>query len=47
MEDQMPPPNAPSPVVQDSEILGGSPVFRGTRVPVSALFDHLEAGDPL
>lgn len=28
-------------------ILGGTPVFRGTRVPVRTLIDHLEAGDPL
>jgi uncharacterized protein (DUF433 family) len=28
----------------DSEILGGQPVFKGTRVPVETLFDHLEAG---
>ena len=28
-------------------ILGGTPVFRGTRVPVQALFDYIEAGDPL
>ena len=28
----------------DSEILGGQPVFTGTRVPVETLFDHLEAG---
>lgn len=26
-------------------LLGGVPVFRGTRVPVSALFDYLRAGD--
>lgn len=25
--------------------LGGEPVFRGTRVPVKSLFDHLSAGD--
>ena len=31
-------------VVQDPEILGGEPVFVGTRVPVKSLFDHLEAG---
>jgi uncharacterized protein (DUF433 family) len=31
----------------DSEILGGIPVFTGTRVPVQGLFDHLEAGDSL
>jgi uncharacterized protein (DUF433 family) len=34
-------------VVQDVEILGGEPVFRGTRVPVKSLFDHLEAGDSI
>lgn len=28
----------------DPEILGGQPVFRGTRVPVETLFDHLETG---
>lgn len=26
----------------DPEILGGTPVFNGTRVPVESLFDHLE-----
>ncbi len=25
-------------------ILGGTPVFRGTRVPIETLFDHLESG---
>jgi uncharacterized protein (DUF433 family) len=34
-------------VVQDPEILGGEPVFVGTRVPVKSLFDHLEAGDSI
>lgn len=28
----------------DDDILGGQPVFKGTRVPVESLFDHLEAG---
>jgi len=28
----------------DDEILGGQAVFKGTRVPVESLFDHLEAG---
>ncbi len=28
----------------DSDVLGGEPVFKGTRVPVESLFDHLEAG---
>ena len=31
----------------DEDILGGQPVFKGTRVPVESLFDHLEAGVPL
>ena len=29
------------------EILSGMPVFKGTRVPVKTLFDHIEAGDSL
>jgi uncharacterized protein (DUF433 family) len=36
-----------SSVVCDPDILGGTPVFVGTRVPVRVLFEHLEAGDPL
>ena len=32
---------------RDPEILGGTPVFMGTRVPVKAIFDYLEAGDDL
>jgi uncharacterized protein (DUF433 family) len=36
------------PVVHsDPEILGGVPVFVGTRVPVKSLIDYLEAGDSL
>lgn len=31
----------------DPEILGGTPVFVGTRVPVQSLFDHLKAGDSI
>jgi uncharacterized protein (DUF433 family) len=34
-------------IVVDPEIHSGTPVFRGTRVPVKTLFDHLEAGDSL
>ena len=34
-------------VISDPEIMGGSPVFVGTRVPVRILFEHLEAGDSL
>ena len=29
------------------EILGGTPVFTGTRVPIQSLFDHLEAGESI
>ena len=32
---------------RNSEILGGTPVFAGTRVPVRILMEHLEAGDRL
>ena len=28
----------------DPDVLGGQPVFKGTRVPIETLFDHLEAG---
>jgi uncharacterized protein (DUF433 family) len=31
-------------IVRDPEILGGRPVFRGTRVPVEVLFENLEDG---
>jgi uncharacterized protein (DUF433 family) len=31
----------------DPDILGGTPVFVGTRVPIKTLLDYLEAGDPL
>jgi uncharacterized protein (DUF433 family) len=34
-------------IVRDPEILGGTPVFRGTRVPFQALLDYLEGGQPL
>lgn len=29
------------------EVMGGTPVFAGTRVPVQTLFDHLEAGETI
>ncbi len=32
---------------QDPEIHGGTPVFKGTRVPVEALIDHLKSGESL
>ncbi len=31
----------------DPQILGGTPVFVGTRVPVQSLFDYLEGGETL
>jgi len=34
-------------IVKDPDILGGTPVFRGTRVPIQTLFDYLEAGEKL
>ena len=34
-------------VHRDPDILGGTPVFVGTRVPAKILFEHLEAGDSL
>jgi uncharacterized protein (DUF433 family) len=32
---------------RDPNILGGTPVFTGTRVPVRTLIDYLKAGDDL
>ena len=34
-------------IVKDPNILGGEPVFRGTRVPFKVLIDYLEGGDTL
>jgi uncharacterized protein (DUF433 family) len=34
-------------IVKNPEILSGTPVFRGTRVPLQALFDSLEGGETL
>jgi uncharacterized protein (DUF433 family) len=34
-------------IVKDPDILGGTPVFRGTRVPLQALFDSIEGGETL
>jgi len=34
-------------VHSDPEILGGTPVFVGTRVPAQTLFDYLEGGETL
>ena len=40
-------PDGPPVVHSDPEILGGAPVFVGTRVPVKNLIDYLAAGDSL
>ncbi len=34
--------NAPDLITMDPDILGGTPVFKGTRVPVNTLFEYLE-----
>jgi uncharacterized protein (DUF433 family) len=39
--------NLSSVIHSDTGILGGTPVFVGTRVPVKTLLDYLAAGDPL
>jgi uncharacterized protein (DUF433 family) len=35
------------PISIDPEVMSGTPVFAGTRVPVQTLFDYIEAGDDL
>lgn len=37
----------PTVVHSDPDILGGTPVFVDTRVPVQSLFDYIEGGDTL
>ena len=34
-------------IVRNPEIMHGTPVFRGTRVPAQALFDYIEGGETL
>ena len=34
-------------ISRDPEVMGGTPVFHGTRVPVQTLLDYLEAGDSI
>lgn len=34
-------------VSRDPEVMGGTPVFAGTRVPVQTLLDYLEAGESI
>ena len=40
-------PTLESVIESDTEVLGGTPVFAGTRVPIKNLLDYLAAGDPL
>jgi uncharacterized protein (DUF433 family) len=35
----------PNIISRNKEVLGGTPVFKGTRVPIKALWDYLKAGD--
>jgi uncharacterized protein (DUF433 family) len=35
----------PNVICSDPDILGGTPVFAGTRVPAKSLIDHLEGGE--
>jgi uncharacterized protein (DUF433 family) len=34
-------------ITTSAEIMGGTPVFCGTRVPVQTLFEYIEAGDTI
>ncbi|MBI2986930.1 MAG: hypothetical protein A2W66_01520 [Deltaproteobacteria bacterium RIFCSPLOWO2_02_56_12] len=34
-------------ISSNSNVMGGTPVFRGTRVPVQTLIDYVEAGDSI
>jgi uncharacterized protein (DUF433 family) len=34
-------------ISRDPEVMGGTPVFPGTRVPIQTLLDYLEAGDSI
>ena len=36
-----------SPISVSRDVLGGTPVFAGTRVPVQTLLDYLEAGESI
>jgi uncharacterized protein (DUF433 family) len=39
--------SAESVIATSPSVLGGTPVFAGTRVPVQTLFEYLEAGDDI
>jgi uncharacterized protein (DUF433 family) len=34
-------------IAKNRDVLGGTPVFLGTRVPIQTLFDYLEGGETL
>jgi uncharacterized protein (DUF433 family) len=34
-------------IARNPDVMGGTPVFRGTRVPVQTLLDYLEAGESI
>ena len=34
-------------IISDPRIMGGTPVFHGTRVPLQALIDYLESGQSI
>ena len=38
---------SPSVICRDPEVMSGTPVFRGTRVPVQTLIEYLEGGDSI
>lgn len=40
-------PSTKMPIHSDPEIMGGTPVFVGTRVPAQTLLDYLEGGDSI
>lgn len=37
----------PELITRDPDIMGGIPVFSGTRVPIKTVFDYLEQGHPI
>ena len=39
--------SVPMAVHSDPQVMGGTPVFVGTRVPFQTLLDYIEAGEPL
>lgn len=40
-------PSSNNVICRDPDVMGGTPVFRGTRVPFQALLDYLEGGQTL